>query len=111
MRLNYNFNRWCKKMDLEEINYLYGAMTDLKYRLLPVRHIMENDIEKPVTFNLSCQDFIYAIRALNQFVCSRGLEPLFEVPAEDNWSEEVFRSVFSRFDYLMSFPEGEPEMK
>lgn len=136
MKRNYNLNKFCRTLKMEEVSMIFSLMSDLKYSLLPIERLLsEGEAEAKESEQamerwkaamgmfqvLRVRDILKMIEVINRVagaevfsVSEEELEALKHVPGARRWEEPAWREALlklaERYHFLMSTPEGEPDV-
>lgn len=136
MKLNYNLNKYYKNLSLEDVNRLFSLMADLKPRMLSVEYMLGEGAEKAkfsdyemnrwekamISFQvIAMQDVLKTIGAINLIagaevfpLTEEDIELLKHRPGTRRYEDPEWRKALlalaTRYHFLMSVPEGEPDI-
>ncbi|MBR6790311.1 MAG: hypothetical protein IKM31_05520 [Oscillospiraceae bacterium] len=136
MKRNYNLNKYCRKLALEEVNRLFAIMSDMKYTLAPIEFMLSKGEEEAKESEQAMErwkaamgmiqvfrvrDILKMIDVINRVagaevfsVSEEELKALEHVPGVRRWEDPAWRAALlklaERYHFLMSTPEGEPDV-
>lgn len=136
MKRNYNLSKYCKALKMEEINQIFSLMSDLKPRMLSAEYMLGEGEEKAkfsdyemkrwqdamIMFQvIAMRDVLKTIGAINLIagpevfpLTEKDIELLDHCPGVKRYEDPEWRkavlALAARYHFLMSTPEGEPDV-